>query len=264
MKLTLLDMVQDIANDLETDEINSINDTVESQQIAQIIKTSFFEMIGNRNWAHLKRTFQFENASDVTKPTHIKTPVLLKELVLFNYNKRKPTDTKDKYGSIKWYEPEEFLLNTNGRDSSQDNVETVTDFGGVSLYIRNDKTPEFCTSFDDEYLVLDSWDSISETTIEGSRTQAVGYIEPTWEQIDGFIPDLPSESFPALLAEAKSTAFVVLKQQTNEKAEQKAQRQQRWLSRKDWTIKGGVRYPNYGRRKNMQSTNSNPLFSKDQ
>jgi len=263
MKLSVLDMVQDIANDLETDEINSINDTVESQQIAQILKTSFFELIGHRNWAHLKRTFQFESISDPLKPTHIKTHVLLKELVLFNYNKKKETDTRDKYGSIIWYEPEEFLLKTNGRDSSQDNIQTVVDFGGIKLYIRNDKSPEFCTSFDDEHLILDSWDSSLETTIQGSNTQAIGYVEPTWEHVDGFIPDLPSESFPALLAEAKSTAFIVLKQQANEKAEQKAQRQHRWLSRKDWTIKGGVRYPNYGRRKAMPTTTTNPLFEKD-
>ena len=33
----------------------------------------------------------------------------------------------------------------------------------------------------------------------------------------------------------------------NQKAEQKAARQQRWLSRKAWRIEGGIEYENYGR-----------------
>jgi len=34
----------------------------------------------------------------------------------------------------------------------------------------------------------------------------------------------------------------------NQKAEQKAGRQQRWLSRKAWRAKGGILYENYGRK----------------
>lgn len=261
-KLTLLEMTQDIASDLETDEINSINDTIESQQIAQIIKTSFFEMVGNRNWSHLKRTFQLESSTSDAHPTHLKVQELVKELLFFMYNKRTVTDTKDKYKELTWYEPEEFLRKTNNRDSSQDNVILVSDFGGIDFYIKNDKAPEYYTSFDDSYLVCDSFDEYVDDTLQTSKTQAVGYMEPVWEHLDGAIPDLPSEAFPALLAEAKSTAFFVLKQQPNQKAEQKSARQQRWLSRKDWTIKGGVRYPDYGRRRNSQSTRKNPLLNK--
>ena len=37
--MTLLDMVQDVLNDLDSDEVNDIDDTIEAQQIAQIIKS---------------------------------------------------------------------------------------------------------------------------------------------------------------------------------------------------------------------------------
>ena len=38
-----------------------------------------------------------------------------------------------------------------------------------------------------------------------------------------------------------------LKEVQDIKSEQEAGRQQRWLSRKAWTVNGGIRYPNYGR-----------------
>ena len=48
-KRTLLYIVQDIANDLDTDTINSINDTEESLQIAQIVQTTYYEIINKRD-----------------------------------------------------------------------------------------------------------------------------------------------------------------------------------------------------------------------
>lgn len=261
-KLSLLDIVQDIANDLETDEINSINDTVESLQISQIVKTTYFEMMANRNWPHLKRTFQLD-ATVTTTPTHMKLPVDVKEVVVLSYNTKKVTDTKAKYQYITYLENEEFLRKMNNLNSDNSNIDIITDVDGIDLIIRNDKAPEWYTSFDDEHVVFDSYDNAVDTLLQTSKTQVIGYISPSWTNSDTFVPDLPEEAFPALIEEAKSTAFVVLKQAANEKAEQKAQRQHRWLSRKAWRVSGGVRYPNFGRRTTLGSRNNNPLLDKD-
>jgi hypothetical protein len=262
-KLTLLDMVQDIANDLETDEINSISDTIESVQIAQIVKTSFFEMIASRNWPHLKRTFQLTSSSDPAYPTHMRLPEDVKELIMVSYDKKKSGESRDKYQEIYWVEPEEFLYKSNQRNIDNSNVDSITDFGGVPFNIYNDRAPTYFTSFDDEWIVADAYDSAVDSVLQTSKTQALGYISPTWSHTDTAIPDLPEEAFPALLEEAKSTAFVVLKQMPNEKAEQKAGRQHRRLARKAWRVDGGVRYPNYGRKRNRGSVTHNPLFDKD-
>ena len=247
-KLTLLEIVVDIANDIDSDLVNSISDTVESIQIAQIIKTTYFELMASRNWPHLKRTIQLDSSSDANKPTHLKLPELTKELISFSYNKVKSDSlTRDRYSEIKYLEPDQFLRKVNSRDLTQTNITKVTDFGGAPLYIKTDKQPEWYTSFDDEYVVLDSYDSTIESTLQSSNTQVIVYFEPDWTHSDGFIPDIPSEAFPLLIEEAKSTAFVVLKQQANAKAEQKARRQNSWLSRKSWRVEGGVKYPDYGR-----------------
>ncbi len=247
-KLTLIEIVNDIANSLDTEPVNSIDDTVESIQIAQIVKSSYFELIANRNWPHLKRTIQLDSVADTAKPTHLQLPVLIKELLSFSYNKLKADSlTRDRFTKLDYIEPDQFLSKVNSRNLENTNVTKVTDFGGAPIYVMNDKQPSYYTSFDDEYIVLDSYDLTIEDTLQSTNTQALVYFEPSWTQGDQFIPELPSEAFPLLIEEAKSTAFVDLKQQANAKTEQKARRQNKWLARKAWRVEGGIGYPNYGR-----------------
>jgi hypothetical protein len=248
MKYTLLEMVQDILNDLDSDEVNSINDTVESQQVAQIIKTSFYEQIANRNWPHLRKLIQLESLGDVTKPNYLKIPKGMKELISLRYDVHDVDQLSYRMNELKYKEPEAFLRNGYGRTINSPDIIQVRDFSGSILHIRNDRAPNYWTSFDDKHIVTDSYDAGVDDTLQKSKTQCMAYIEPKWVHMDSAIPDLPDEAFPGLLEEAKSTAFLVLKQMANQKAEQKAARQSRWLSRKAWTVKGGIQYENYGRK----------------
>lgn len=245
MKMSLLDIVQDILSDMDSDEVNSIDDTTEAQQVAQVVKTCYFEMIGNRNWPHLKRLLQLTNVNDLNRPNYLKLPTNLKELVDVRYQKE-----NGQYVSLKFREPEEFLTLISNRSLEWTNVQQVYDFGGSTLMVVNDKDPEYWTTFDDVHVVCDSFDRTLDDTLKASKTQCIAFIQPTWDRSDDFIPDLPVEAFPALLEEAKSTAFFNQKQMVNQKAEQKAGRQQRWLSRKAWRAHGGVTYPDFGRKKN--------------
>ena len=260
---TLLEIVQDIINDLNSDPVNSINDTPEALQIAQIVKTTYNNLVSNRNWPQEKRTLQLSSVSDTNRPTHLQLPEDLKQLeVLFYDQRRSSSETKKKYEQIRYVEPERFLLDTNGRNEDESNVQLVTDFGGAEIKIRNDAAPSFWTSFDDEYIVFDAFDSDLETTVQGSNSQAIGYIEKAFTFSDNFTPDLPSEAFASLIAESKANAYVVLRQEMNPRIEEEARKQRTWLSRKAWKAKGGVRYPNYGRTTHMPNLVRNPLLSK--
>lgn len=247
MKLTLLDMVQDILSDSDSDLVNSIDDTPESQQVAQIVKTTFMDIISEKNWPHLRQLSQLDSAS-TARPTHCKLPARVKELEEIRYDVADVDDTRKRYKKIDYLYPDEFLDRVNSRNTDNDNVEEVVDNSGVTLAIVDDKAPQFWTSFDDEYIVFDSYDSDVDTFIQNSKTSIIIFREPTWTHNDNFVPDLPSEAFSLLLAESKSRAFLALSQEPNEKAEQQVRRQRMWLSRKAYEAKGGVRYPNYGRR----------------
>lgn len=244
MKRTLFEIVDDILNDMDADKVNSINDTVESEQVAQIVKTCYYEMLSNRNWPHTSKLIQLDPLSDITKPNYLKVPANLKEMVFFKYE-----DNSGPYSvlkEVKYKYPDEFLRLTSFRNN--DNTVAVQDFSGSVIKVLNNAAPAFWTSFDDVHIVTDSYDAAFETTHQKSKTQALAYIYPSWESRNTFVPDLPPEAFSALIEEAKSTAFLALKQMPNQKAEQKSLRQQRWLSRKAWSVHGGVRYEDYGRK----------------
>lgn len=258
-KLTLLAMVQDILVYTNSDPVNSINDTPEALQVAQIIKTTYNNLISNRNWPQEKRTFALDNVSDTARPNYLQLPEDVKELISISYDQKRDASARKQLEFLEYLSPEEFLHRANSLNETKSNVDLVTDFGGVVYKIRNDIPANYWTSFDDEYIVFNSYDSDVDTTMQNSNSQAIGYVEKAFTFSDNFVPELPTEAFASLLAEAKAEAFSVLRQEINQRVEREAQRQRTWLSRKAWTAKGGVKYPNYGRK---GGNRSNPQFDK--
>ena len=246
-KMTLLEMTQDILSDMDSDEVNSINDSVESLQVAQIIKTTYYNIIDGRDYDFLYELFQLDSSGTTSRPTHMKLPENIIDLKYVKYNTRKSTDTKDKYLKIKYLNPEDFMEMVDRRDSSKSDVTVITDTTGISINIINDKAPEYFTSFDDEYLVFDSYDSVVDSTLQNSKSQCHGKRSVAFTLLDNFTPDLPVQMFSYLLAEAKSVAFVTLKQVANAKAEQVSTSQKRRMSQDAWRLKNGIEYPHYGR-----------------
>lgn len=245
--MTLLEMTQDILSDMDSDEVNSINDSVESLQVAQIIKSTYYNIIDGRDYDFLYELFQLEASGNSDRPTHMKLPENIIDLKYIKYNTRKSTDTKDKYVKIKYLMPEDFMEIVDKRDSSKSDVTVVTDATGISINIKNDKAPEYFTSFDDENLVFDAYDSVLDTTLQKNKTQCHGKRSVTFTLLDTFTPDLPVQMFTYLLAEAKSNCFATLKQLPNAKAEQVSVSQKRRMSQDAWRLKNGIHYQNYGR-----------------
>lgn len=246
-KLSLLDIVKDILNDMDSDEVNSIDDTVESVQVAQIVKTTYLVMMSNRNWPHLRKPITLTPTSDLDRPTHMYIPDNVKELCFINYDSRDDETSRSNWVEMKWKEPDEFLRLVNQYNELDDNVDAVTDSTGIDLYIMNDRHPTYFTSFDDTTLVFNSYDSDRESNLQATYVQAMAYVMPDWTHSDDFVPDLPEEAFAALLEEAKSRASLKLRQVADSKSEQEARRQQRWLSRKASRVTGGIKRIDYGR-----------------
>lgn len=248
MKSTLLEIVIDILNDMDADFVNSINDTDESMQVAQIVKTTYQAIMSNRNWSSNAVVLNITPFADDLLPTHTELPDNVKEVISVYYDITDFNDNRLNYRQLKYIDPDDFLRHTNQRNSNDVNSMVVLDPSGVKLIISTNKAPEYYTSFDDKTIVFDSYDSAVDSTIQASKTQVRAYIIPAFEMNDDFIPDLPDEAFILLIEEAKSKAMFKLKQTQDIKAEQESARQNRWLSRKNWKVHEKDLYPyNYGR-----------------
>lgn len=263
-KPNLLEIVQEILSDMDSDVVNSIDDTEEAGQVAQIVKSTYDAMISNRNWPHTKRLVNLLASTDNLLPTHMTISEEIKEMISVYYDKRSSGETRYKFTPITWLEPDDFLRYTNKRDNDSADVDVINDPSGIKLLIANNKAPTYYTSFDDTVLVFDSYNHDVDDTLQSNKTQARAYVIPTFSLADDFTPDLPKEAFPALIEEAKSKAQLKLRQMQDIKAEQEAGRQQRWLARKSWTVNGGIRYPNYGRRRNKYYTKEATFRDSDQ
>lgn len=260
MKSTLIEIVKDILNDMDGDYVSSINETDEASQVAQIVKSTYQAMISNRNWPHTARVLNITPSTNNLLPTHTTLPDNVKELISVFYDVKKTTETRLNYRQIKYLDPDDFLRLTNQRNNDDVNCDVIIDPSGVKILIMKNKAPEYYTSFDDETMVFDSYDSSVDSTIQANKTQIRAYVIPPFELVDDFVPDLPDEAFSALIEEAKSKAAFKLAQKQDIKAEQEAGRQQRWLSRKAWKTHEKDLYPySYGR-KNAKGRRKDPTF----
>lgn len=261
MSTTLLDVVQDILSSMDGDEVNSIADTVESEQVARIVVNVFNEMAATSVWAASKRLIELTASGDNTLPTHMTLPSNVKELISINYDKIKSGETKKRYDEVRYKYPDDFLRYINGRDSTSANVLTVTDPTGIELLITTNFAPSYYTSFDDETIVFDSYDSAVDNTLQSSKCQCLAYIMKTLTIADDTIIDLPPDVIPGLTEAARSKCQFELRQFQDIEAKMSAQKQARYISRRSWKVNSQQRYPNYGRKRmNMSNKFDEPTF----
>lgn len=74
MQMTLLEIVQRVLNAMNHDIVESVTDTVESQQIAEEAKVLYYDMMDRQDWPHLRKVRFLEGLDDTDTPTHVRIP----------------------------------------------------------------------------------------------------------------------------------------------------------------------------------------------
>lgn len=202
MKQTLLEMVQRILESLDLQVVNSLKDTREAQQVARIVKETYYHLLHVREIKSKSNLIQLQSLSDTAHPTYLRFNDDVTNIDQFKYYKQ----DEEKYVDIEWVDPEEFLERSLSLNPKRDNVTQIVDFSGIKLNVRNDKHPQYYTSFDDEYIVLDSWNKEVEHTINEQNTVVYGVKLPPFLLEDTFVPDIAPQHFGYLLSKAKVQA----------------------------------------------------------
>ena len=244
MKQTLLQMVQNILLSMDSDMVNSISDTIEAQQVAEVVRDTYYEILGSRLWPTERDLIRLNSSTDSTLPTVMYLPDDVSKIEWIHYT----FDEDDfKYTNVKWMDPEDFIKMTTARGLSEDRVDAMI-YNGHTIKILNDVPPSYYTSFDDETLIFDSYDSDVDSILQSSKILVWAEVIPAFEMSDTFIPDLPMKAWPYFLSEAKSTAFAQIKQMPNAKEEQRSRRQRTFLAVDKHRMNGELKTTNFGRR----------------
>jgi hypothetical protein len=248
IKMTLLEIVQDVLNDMDSDEVNGIADTVEATQIANICRSVYYDVITTVDLPEHTELMTVSGLSNSARPNFMDANSVT-EIKELRYNVSETSGQLD-YKLIDYLSPDEFIQRIVKRDTSSSNVIIVTDpTSDISLPIENDKMPDFYTSFDDRYLCFDSYKSTVDTTLQTSKTMVLGIKIPTFTLTDSAVPDMDDTIFPYYLAEVKSRSLSLLKGGPDIKVEQFA-RKHRYFQRNNRWKTGEQRILNdYGRRR---------------
>lgn len=259
----LLQITQEILSDINGDEVDSIFDTEESEQVARSVIASYNNLMSKKNWAHQRKLLNMEGLESSTRPNYMKIPDEVKEVIVLNFDKAKVTDTRKKFEEIKYLDPDQFIHYTNGRNDSDSNVVLITDFNGVELAIRNDEAPQYYTTFDDTYVIFDAWDSAVSDEIDSTQCTVLAYVLFTLELQDTATPDLPLDAERLLIEEATARAAWKQNEFRDIESIAAAQSQRRTLSQKEWRLKERNRYPDYGRNTNKRGYSKHPTFERN-
>lgn len=244
IKKNLLQIVQDVLSVMDSDEVDSISETNEATQIAELVESVYYDIVAQRSVPEHKEFFKLTAASDSTTPTHFSYPANSNSVERVWYD---VSDTGDfSYSEVCWMDPLDFIERQDAITSNYDNVSDLA--GGTNIRVHNDKHPQYYTSFDDENIVMDGYKSTVDNTLQESKVRAYGVVYPTFDRTtDTFVPDLDAEFFPYLISECKSRALDTYKGGTTQKLEQSARRNKVHIQNNRHRTKRNEKLPNYGR-----------------
>lgn len=279
MKYTNLEMTQSILSSLGSDEVNSVSDTTESLQVLEILRQTYFNIVNRLDLPNHTQLIQLDPSLDSTVPVLMYIPDGISKiewLKYFNTNiinessagghdinvditpSGNTTTAVPGYEYVTILPVTQFIEMVNSFNPSETNVKTFTFAdnsnnynGSYTFYYKNNKQPQFCTILSNHYVIFDGYDNTQDSTLQGSKTMALGEVTPLFQMTDTFIPNLGEEQFQLLLNEAKSLAFFELKQSAHPKAEQAAKRGWSAVQRDKAIVERPTYFkqlPNFGRR----------------
>lgn len=230
MRRTLLDMTQHILSAMDSDEVNSISDTIESMQVAELIRQVYYDVATDLGLPEHETLIELNASGDNTKPVLMTIPYTVTRVSNIMYDTRgtneDPVDLPN-WKQLKCLSLNEFITMTqNFRGNDFCGSMQVSAGGDTFEFLHyNDRAPTYYMTFDDQQIIFDAYDSQLDSTLQKSKTLCYGSRYSTFEMTDSYIPDLDPTQFSYFINKAKVRAFAELKQQAHQEAAGEARRQ---------------------------------------
>ena len=250
-KKTLLEFVQDILSDADGDDVNSITDTVESDQCARVVRDAYDRIVNLHDLQHIKTLSALEATSGTT-PNVMTRPEGFTNIEWIRYDKRLAVSDAPNFEKISYCTPDYFINLVQSRNTGDSTVDAITLSTGAVIHVRNDTAPTYYTVMDEgsDELVFDSYNSALETNLQASKSMIYGDTKPTLVLSDSSTLSLPRHLEVLVATEARAMYFDLYKDgitseidRSRRRAETRAQRQRHIIKNTD-----NDNGPNYGRK----------------
>lgn len=221
MKLTVLDAVQSYLNAVNGFRVDSIHETDEAYQAALICKETYqmlFQHVNDLQFASSLVTL--DDLLDVDKPTHLRIKQAVNKIHLSKIQYIRDLDN-NVYCDVQYINPVEFLDLTKYRSSTEANTQVVLE-NGAKFTVYTNRQPQYWTSFDDDYIVFDSWDASESTTVVASRTRMYASVEQDFILDDDFIIPVPSHLSSVFLDIFRDEAALLMRNEVLPRVAQRA------------------------------------------
>lgn len=213
--MNLLEVINDVLDSTKSFPVSDWNDTAESRIVAGIIKRQVQLLNDGKEFKSLRTLIAL---SDPDKPTNFLYPSQVDEVYWIKYK-----DSTGQYKLVHYLDPIEFINKMDINDSTDSNTQLV-DMNGVKITITTNRHPKYWTSFDDQTIIMDSFESTVDGTLQESKTQT--YVRETADFEFSNTYELPvnPDSEASLLEHCISSAYVEIKGTANPKAEAQARK----------------------------------------
>ena len=220
-KDALLDIVQDILSDADGDDVNTWNETVESEQLSRIIRNEFLDIVDNYDIEHHKTIKQL-TATGSSTPSQMTRPEGFYDIEWIKYDKRLTSGGAPEFEKVNYLPTTEFMEMSMNLRSSDSNTVTMT-VNSHALNIRDDKHPTYWTFIDGyDNIIFDSWlDSLDTSNLLAAKSLAYGKQRPSLTLADITIPDLPQNQMQLLKNRARAMYFDLFKDGTTKEVDKR-------------------------------------------
>ncbi len=232
-KKTLLSVVQDYLTYVDGFQVDSIFDSEESMQAAQIARHVFDTIVDkNRDLMCVTTVRSLDSSQDGDLPCVLRVPSEIRRIhdaeIWYNIH-----DDGVMWHPVKFLDPVVFLEHTAGVSTTGSNTE-VQHINGVPFVVQNNKHPDYCTTFDDQVLVFDSYNANVDTTLQENKTKVIATQTPVFILEDNFLIPLPERMLSGYTDTVINECTVALRSTGNSNV---ARRTNQFLSKMQQTQK---------------------------
>lgn len=139
---TLLNIVQNILSAMSSDEVNSIGDTVESMQVAQIVQNKYYDIVARGDLTLDNQLFQLNPSDTPNIPVLMTLPVGVSRIDWLKYYDTNPADSTqtDQFGAFS-HGLNTDLVSTVNWTTTSTTSNTIVSTGLVTFTVASSTLP---------------------------------------------------------------------------------------------------------------------------